>query len=100
MNQARYVWFAVALWSSVASAADIARGAEVYRERCANCHGSAGLSTWPGAPNFARREGLLQTDQALLQVLRLGRGAMPGYQGMISDRDLLNVIGYARTLAR
>lgn len=81
-------------------AADVVRGGDVYRQHCVNCHGGSGTSTWPGAPNLARREGLMQTDQVLLQVLRKGRGAMPGYQGMLSDADILNVIAYARTLAR
>jgi mono/diheme cytochrome c family protein len=81
-------------------AADIARGAEVYRQHCARCHGVSGLSTWPGAPQLARREGLMQADSSLLQYLRRGRGAKPGYQGLLSDAALLSVIAYSRTLAR
>lgn len=83
-----------------AAAADLARGSQVYRQHCARCHGASGMSTWPGAPNLAQREGLMQTDQSLLVSLRKGRGAKPGYQGMIPDADLLSVIAYSRTLAR
>lgn len=83
-----------------ARAADIVRGAEVYRQHCANCHGATGNSVWPGAPNLSRREAPLRTDQALLQILRTGRGAKPAFQGMISDADILNVIAYSRSLAR
>jgi mono/diheme cytochrome c family protein len=86
--------------AGMAQGADIARGAEVYRRHCANCHGSSGEGAWPGTPNFSRREGLLRTDQALLQTLRTGRGAKPGFQGMLSDADLLNVIAFCRTLPR
>lgn len=84
----------------LAQAADIVRGGEVYRQHCASCHGATGVSAWPGAPNLARREGLVQTDQTLLRTLRAGRGAMPGYQGLLSDADLLNVIAFSRTFAR
>lgn len=83
-----------------AQAADIVRGAELYQRHCASCHGANGVSTWPGAPNIARREGMMQTDQALLQKLRAGRGAKPAFQGMMSDPDILNAIAYSRTLMR
>jgi mono/diheme cytochrome c family protein len=62
MNGARLVVmaFGVACLSGagLARGADIVRGAEVYRQHCANCHGASGNSTWPGAPNLSRREGL------------------------------------------
>jgi len=83
-----------------ASGADIVRGAELYQRHCASCHGQNGVSTWPGAPNIARREGMMQIDQALLQKLRAGRGAKPAFQGLMSDPDILNVIAYSRTLMR
>jgi mono/diheme cytochrome c family protein len=83
-----------------AHAADIVRGAELYQRHCASCHGANGVSTWPGAPNIARREGMMQTDQALLQKLRAGRGAKPAFQGLMSDPDILNAIAFSRTLMR
>lgn len=87
-------------FSPLAIAADLVRGAELYQRHCANCHGQDGVSTWPGAPNIARREGMLQTDQALLQKLRVGRGAKPGFQGLMSDPDILSTIAYSRMLMR
>lgn len=36
----------------------------------------------PEAPNFARGERLLQSDISLLNAMRIGRGAMPGYMGI------------------
>jgi len=83
-----------------ASAADIVRGAELYQRYCAGCHGQNGISTWPGAPNIARREGMLQPDQALLKKLRAGQGAKPAFQGLMTDAEILNVIAYSRTLMR
>lgn len=83
-----------------AQAADIIRGAQMYRVHCASCHGPDGNSSWPGAPNIARREGMMQPDTVLLQRLRTGKGAMPGFQGMLSDQDILNTIAYSRTLMK
>lgn len=91
---------ALALAAAGSAAADIDRGAQVYGRHCARCHGASGMSMWPGAPNLARREGMMQRDGAIADALRKGRGAKAGYQGVLSDADILNVIAYARTLAR
>ena len=91
---------ALAALAHCASANDIVRGAELYRQLCVSCHGAQGLSTWPGAPNLARREGMLQPDMVLLERIRAGRNAMPGYRGVLSDRDILSVIAYTRTLMK
>lgn len=86
--------------SSLASGADIARGAGLYQRHCANCHGVSGISVWPGSPNLARREGLMKPDRVLLQVLSTGRGVKPGFRGLLTDEEILDVIAYSRTLAR
>jgi cytochrome c6 len=52
----------------------------------------------PNAPNFARNESLLQPDLSLLASIKTGKNAMPAYQGILSDQDILNVIVYLRTL--
>ena len=83
-----------------ASAADLVRGGELYRQHCSSCHGAQGVSTWPGAPSVARREGMLQPDRVLVQSIREGRNAMPGYRGLLSDADILSVVVYMRTLMR
>jgi mono/diheme cytochrome c family protein len=90
----------LALAATSSPAADLGRGAQVYGRHCAKCHGTSGMSLWPGAPNLARREGLMQPDGAIAAALRKGRGTKVGYQGVLSDADILNVIAYARTLAR
>lgn len=83
-----------------AHAADIVRGQSLYQAHCAMCHGRGGMPAMPGAPSLSRPEVMMRSDAALLTVLRNGRGAMPGFRGMLQDRDLLDVIAYARTLLR
>ena len=81
----------------LAQGADVIRGSQLYRLHCATCHGAAGLSVLPGAPSFARGERLMQPDTALLASVRAGRGAMPAFFGILSDRDILDVIAFLRT---
>lgn len=52
----------------------------------------------PNAPNFARGESLLRPDLSILTSIKNGKDAMPAYQGILSDPDIMNVIVYLRTL--
>lgn len=83
---------------SAVYAADTFKGQKLYAANCAICHGSAGRSVMPGAPNFDRGERVLQPDFALLASIRSGKNAMPAFQGILSDRDIMDVIAYLRTL--
>jgi cytochrome c6 len=91
---------ALAFVATDGHAADIARGGQTYAMHCAMCHGPAGQGIQPGAPKFNRGERMLQSDLALLNSVRMGRGAMPGFMGIVRDRDILDVIAYIRTLQR
>jgi cytochrome c6 len=83
-----------------AHAADTVRGGQLYAMHCASCHGPAGQGLFPGTPRMNRGERMMQSDLALLDTLRRGKNAMPGYLGVMRDRDLLDVIAYLRTLQR
>jgi cytochrome c6 len=81
-----------------AAAADVIKGAQLYARHCASCHGPGGVSIMPGAPHLARGERMMQPDMALLASLKAGKNAMPAYIGIMSDREILDVIAYSRTL--
>lgn len=81
-----------------ALAGDTGRGAELYRQHCAQCHGASGRPVLPGTPDLSRPTALLKPDPALLQSIRQGRGAMPGYQGLLRDRDILDIVTHLRLL--
>jgi len=89
---------ALALLQPAARAADTSHGADLYRQHCANCHGGDGRPVMPGAPDFSRPTSLLKPDLALLGAVRSGRGAMPSYQGLLRDRDILDIVAHLRTL--
>ena len=81
-----------------AVAADIRNGERVYGVHCANCHGPNGVPVMPGAPDLKRGPILLKSDAQLLKSIQSGRGAMPGYVGILRDREFADVIAYLRTL--
>ena len=75
-----------------ALAADVAKGSQLYMMHCASCHGPSGVPVMPGSPNFTRNEGLMQPDMVLLNAIRMGKNAMPGYFGILKDAEILDVI--------
>jgi cytochrome c6 len=79
-------------------ASDMFKGRKLYSSHCALCHGMGGQAPMPGAPNFARQEAVLKPDFTLLATIRSGRNAMPAYQGILTDRDIMDVIAYIRTM--
>ncbi len=81
-----------------AAASDPLRGAELYRQHCITCHGANGRPMLPGAPDFSRPTALLMPDMTLLSKIRDGRGGMPGYAGLLRDRDILDLVSHLRTL--
>jgi cytochrome c6 len=89
----------LALWlPDAARAGDVIKGAQLYRQHCSSCHGTGGRPQMVGAPDFSQPTALLKPDMTLLQSIRAGKGAMPAYQGLLRDRDLLDIVAHLRTL--
>ena len=86
------------LYPAAGYAGDVFNGKQVYKSHCANCHGSSGSGEIGNAPDFARGEGLMQSDVSLMEEISRGKGTMPGYQGVLSDQEILDVISYIRIL--
>lgn len=89
----------LAFAAASAGAADINKGGTLYATHCAACHGASGTPVMPGTPNFRRMESLMKPDMQLLTVIRNGKGVMPGYFGVLRDREILDVVAYLRTLS-
>ena len=85
-------------WTGGALAADPKHGGEIYNKQCVNCHGERGRPNMPGVPDFARGERLMQSDIDLIKSIGRGKGMMPSYQGLLSEKDITDVIAYLRTL--
>ena len=82
----------------IAMAGDPVKGRTIYSKRCAGCHGANGLPQVPGVPNFSMGEGMMKSDQELMQFVKKGKTVMPGFEGILTDEEILDVIAHVRTL--
>ncbi len=80
---------------SEVQASDPNNGRILYMQHCNSCH-EPGREV-AGAPDFNMGMTLMQSDVALLEKIRSGKNAMPGYIGILTDRMILDIIAYMRT---
>ena len=87
-------WFV----TSPVAAADVNQGRQHYQQHCAMCHGVNGDPEMAGAADFRRGEGLMQSDEALLQRIERGNRACPAFRGILREQEILDLISFVRTL--
>ncbi len=83
---------------SLALAANIAQGQQLYGMHCAACHGPRGEGVVPEAPKFRLGERLEQPDIVLMQSVKSGKKTMPPFFGILQDAQILDVLAFVRTL--
>jgi len=81
-----------------------ARGRRSYQARCANCH-EAYLDrprNGPSMKDLYKKKylpsGAPANDDRVRDALLLGRPNMPGYRGVMDERELEDMIAYLHTL--
>ncbi len=52
----------------------------------------------PGIPDFTFGGTLMRPDAVLAESIRTGANAMPGFRGIITDFQILDVVAYLRTM--
>ncbi|MGB7420949.1 MAG: cytochrome c [Comamonas sp.] len=94
--------------SKVASAAVMARGGEVYRDQCAQCHGDEGLGKAGAFPALAGNRAVRMAEPLNLIQIVLHGGYLPATQGnprpfgmppfrqTLSDVDVAAVLSFIR----
>lgn len=80
-------------------------GADLFKSKCAACHGSDGsASTAVGKSmkirDFHSPDVQKQTDAELTGIISTGKGAMPSYKGKLTDDQIKQLVGYIRDLAK
>lgn len=99
MNVIRFLVFTLLMLAmALAMAGDPVKGRKIYKERCMGCHGVNGLPQVPGVPNFTMGEGIMKSDQEIMQFVKKGKTVMPGFEGVLTDEEILDVIAHIRTL--
>ncbi len=94
---AALLFLALGISAPVQAAADRNRGHDIYLKHCSSCHGVDGRSPLPTIASLNLNQGMMQPDVVLLNKFRMGVGQMPPFFGILSDKDLLDVIAYMRT---
>jgi mono/diheme cytochrome c family protein len=81
------------------------RGASVFSNFCAVCHGAGGAGNGPVAqrgypppPSLLADHALKMKDGQLFHVLTYGQNNMPSYASQLSREDCWNAILYVRTM--
>lgn len=92
-----------------AVAADpVAHGKQVYVARCVLCHGPEGKGDGPASaalnpkPRNHTDAAYMnsRTDEELLAVIHNGKGGMPAWKAVLSEKEMQDVLKYVRTLAK
>ncbi len=92
------VLVALMLTLGVAVAGDPTKGRGIYASRCSGCHGPNGFPTMAAVPNFSMGQGLMKSDPEIMSVIKKGKSVMPGFDAVLTDEEILDVIAHIRTL--
>lgn len=76
-------------------------GEQLYKAKCAMCHGQDGLATTPVAkmmnvPSFRSPAAMKTTEAEMTAITTNGKGRMPSYQGKLTDAQVRQVVAYIR----
>lgn len=81
--------------------------AALWRVSCASCHGQAGEGGGPGLPPNARVPDMTtpewqasRTDEQIAEVIRQGRGMMPGFADRVNPRGIEALVSHIRVAGR
>lgn len=90
--------------SSLAAGQGSTAGANVYKAKCATCHGQDGSGNTPVGKSLQvadLRSAAVQSksDPELIQSVTEGKGNMPGFKGNITDDEIHAVVEFVRTFA-
>jgi cytochrome c6 len=99
INLTRFFVFSVLMLTlGAAVAGDPAKGRAIYATRCSGCHGPNGVPTMPDIPNFTLGQGMMKSDREVMAFIKKGKLVMPGFEGVLNDEEILDVIAHVRTL--
>jgi len=86
--------------------AAIRKGARIYKQQCAVCHGNkgkgdgpAGIALTPRPANLTSKAVQEQSDGALFWKITTGRGAMPSFKSILTEEQRWQVVTFLRSLS-
>ncbi|MGA7884098.1 MAG: cytochrome c [Acidobacteriaceae bacterium] len=102
MNRSLRLWSLGLLVAALAvPALAQSNGEQVYKAKCAMCHGQDGLATTPVAkmmsvPSFKSPAVAKLSEAEMLASVNNGKGKMPAYKGKLTDAQIHDVVVYIR----
>jgi cytochrome c6 len=102
MFRASLVVLAIAFVMSVSAFAADAT-ADVFKSKCASCHGADGKGDTPAGKkmnvkDLASDDVQKQSDADLAGVIEKGKKPMPGYEGKVTKEQIDGLVKWIRTL--
>ena len=96
------IGLAVALAVPTVAAAQ-AKGQDVFKAKCAMCHGpdgsgSTSMGKSMGLKPLGGADVLKMSDADIIALINNGKGKMPAYKGKLTDAQISDVVAYMRTL--
>jgi len=93
----------IAAMTALSLTAFAADGAEVYKSKCASCHGADGAGPMAkklGSRDLNSADFQKSSDADITTITKSGKGKMPAYAGKLSDDEIGAVVKYVRTLKK
>ncbi len=80
-------------------------GADLYKAKCAMCHGADGAGATPAGkamktPSFSSPELLKLSEAEMIAATKSGKGKMPAYAGKLTDAQIKETVSYVKTLQK
>jgi mono/diheme cytochrome c family protein len=83
--------------------ASFGQAADLYKTRCAGCHGADGKGATPagkamGARDLTAGPAAKETDAEWITITTKGKNKMPGYDGKLTTAQISDLVKFIRTL--
>lgn len=96
---------AILVCASAVASAWAEPAANIYKTKCAACHGPAGDASTPAGqalkvPSFTSEAVLKDTDADMLAIAKNGKGKMPAWHDKLSDDQLKGLIAFIHTMQK
>ena len=104
-TKARVAGLVLLAFSAVAPVLAQDSGADVYKAKCASCHGATGLAD-SGAGKAMKVKPATDpdvkamTEDQMIATTTNGQGKMPSYKGKLTDAQIKASVEFYRTFAK
>lgn len=103
MIRVSLITLALGLGLSATALADA--GGDVFKAKCASCHGPTGAADSAMGKSMKLRdlgsaEVQKQSDAELTAIVAKGKKPMPGYEGKLTNDQINDVVKYVRSLKK